>query len=74
MAEDTKVNESLKVVTKDKWAILALRTKGHVADKIVSNIQNNQKVLMYHFTDAAYTDYDSWSRGENKEPWIRSGR
>lgn len=55
--------------TKDRWTILAMRVCGHVPELIQSVALGKNKVLMYTFGDAAWTDYDDYMRGAEREPF-----
>lgn len=58
------------VVTKDKWAIYAMRCCGHVPDKIVpSSAGDGGRFLLYHFPSSVGEDYDDYMRGVDREPF-----
>jgi hypothetical protein len=62
--EPTQSDKAKSVETKDRWTILTLRVRGHVPLKIVPTAVGNNRVLVYHFPRTAWTDYDSYMRGE----------
>ncbi len=55
--------------TKDAQVIHALRTCGHVPTLIKPMAMEGRSVLMYFFSTAAWTDYDEFSRGVQREPF-----
>lgn len=56
--------------TKDAQIIHAMRTCGHVPTLIKPMALEGRSVLMYCFSVAAWTDYDEFSRGVQREPFI----
>lgn len=69
MSEDTTITKPEVVPepieTKDMGTILLLRALKHVPDKIEATAQPNTMVLVYHFGNTAWTDYDRYMRGED---------
>lgn len=53
-----------RIATKDKWAIIAMRVRGHVPERIEPVSLGHNNVMVYHFGTAAWTDYDCYMRGE----------
>jgi hypothetical protein len=63
--QETISEEKESFETKDKWTILALRSKGHVPVRIEQDKSaSGSPILVYVFPGTAYEDFDSYSRGE----------
>lgn len=54
---------------KDYWTVIALTTVSHVPVKIEPVNQDGRSILMYHFSDDVWPDYDAWMRGSKEEPF-----
>jgi hypothetical protein len=61
---DSASRDPQAISTKDRWTILTLRVKGHVPSNIETVAMGQNSVLMYHFDETAWTDYDAYMRGE----------
>lgn len=59
------------ISTKDKQVIIALRTLGHVPEKIEAEKCEDGRsvIMMYTFGPDAMDDYEKWMRGVNEEPF-----
>lgn len=59
------------IETKDYWTFITLEVCGHVPTKIVPLEMEKGRgcQLVYHFGEEATEDYESWMRGEAKEPF-----
>jgi hypothetical protein len=58
------------VTTKDRWAILVLIARDHVANKIEPVVVGTgAQITLYEFPDTAHTDFEAWMRGDRTEPF-----
>ena len=54
---------------KDYWTVIALTTVGHVPAEIEPIEIDGRSILLYHFGDKAWPDYDAWMRGSKDDPF-----